>query len=298
MKATLLFLAIFCSGFTAAFATIHVIRVSNYQFTPKTVNAIVGDTVVWIWSEGTHTTTSTMLPAGVKPWDSPITSSQKRFGIRVTEAGIYKFKCTPHASSGMRGTINVSPSLVAELFSFEVTPLSDNADISWKTRQDNDIAYYNIKRSINNDDFSIIAQIEPGKTDAAVKLYNYVDENKEIQSKYIYYMIEMVDTKGNKQLSEIKMFSNAISAPKLITSLSPNPVSSSGHLMLQFNADDEGKMRVQLFDVSGQLVRQTDMSAVKGLNNGHFHLQDLKPGTYYLECRLGERYEKHTILVK
>jgi hypothetical protein len=66
--------------------------------------------------------------------------------------------------------------------------------------------------------------------------------------------------------------------------------------MLQFNADGDGQMHVQLFTQSGKLVTETNMTAVKGLNNGHLHLDALQPGSYYLVCTLGDKTEKHTVL--
>ena len=39
-----------------------------------------------------------------------------------------------------------------------------------------------------------------------------------------------------------------------------------------------GKMLVQLFTQGGKLVTETEMTANKGLNNGHFHLGNLTPG--------------------
>jgi hypothetical protein len=114
----------------------------------------------------------------------------------------------------------------------------------------------------------------------------------------VYYQIEMVDTKGSHELSSIQMFTQRVAAGKLITSISPNPISSPGHLMLQFNADKEGVLKVQLYNQAGAFVKETQMSAYKGLNNGHFHLGDLTPGSYYIVCTLGEIKEKHTIVVK
>ncbi len=293
MKKIFLLAALFAGAFSS-FATIHVVRVSNYQFSPKTTNAIVGDTIVWIWKEGSHTTTSTTIPAGATPWDSPINSSNKRFGIRVTEFGIYNYKCIPHASSGMRGTINVTPSLTAGLHNFNVTASGNDAFISWKTQQDDDIAYYSIKRSVDADNFSEVTRVSSNS--GAQQTYNYTDKTQDLENKFVYYMLEMVDKNGNKQLSDIKLFTKNVASSKLITSISPNPITSPGHLMMQFNADAEGKMLVQLYNSKGAVVKQTEMSAVKGLNNGHFHLGTLLPGTYYVQCTLGKQQEKYTIL--
>jgi len=81
--------------------------VGDFQFTPKTVNARVGDTISWSWQNGTHTTTSTSVPAGATSWDSPMNSSSTRFRTRVTVAGTYRYQCSFHFAMGMKGTIKV-----------------------------------------------------------------------------------------------------------------------------------------------------------------------------------------------
>ena len=126
--------------------------------------------------------------------------------------------------------------------------------------------------------------------------YSFTDDAA--SGKYVYYRLRMVDTKGNEEFTSIQMITRNVNSDKLVTSLSPNPVSKPGHLQLQFNSDIEGFMRVQLFGPSGRLIQEQNMSASKGVNNGHFHMGDLSPGSYYILCTLGTRTEKHTVIMK
>ena len=277
---------------TASFATIHVVKVSNFQFSPKTTNAVIGDTIVWMWKNGSHTTSSTTIPVGAMPWNAPMDSTHKIFGIRVMIAGTYNYRCNIHPLS-MKGVIHVTAGLTAGLHDFSVLSSGNNALINWSINNADDISYFAVKRSTDGDNFSEIARVNPSQ----LLSYSYADKST-LTGKYTYYEVEMVNKKGNSQLSDIKMFTNENTASKLITSLSPNPISSPGHLMLQFNADTEGSMLVRLYDANGLLVKQTEMTAVKGLNNGHFHLGTLTSGTYYLECTLGTVTEKYTVMYK
>ena len=106
MKKLLLFLSMACSMATVANATRHTVLVSDFAFTSATVTARVGDTVMWVWTNGDHTTTSTSIPAGAASWDAPITSTATTFSYKLTHTGTYSYVCTPHAP-GMGGTINV-----------------------------------------------------------------------------------------------------------------------------------------------------------------------------------------------
>lgn len=93
--------AIFISviNVNSAFAVKHVVNVQNYSFIPANLNVQVGDTIRWVWVNGTHTTTSTTIPSGAVAWDAPITSSNPVYEYRVSVAGVYNYLCTPHSST-------------------------------------------------------------------------------------------------------------------------------------------------------------------------------------------------------
>ncbi|MFZ4523526.1 MAG: T9SS type A sorting domain-containing protein [Bacteroidales bacterium] len=94
----------------STYATKHVVSVGNFFFSPVNLNVTVGDTIRWVWSAGTHTTTSTpgAIPAGASSWDALITSTITSFEYKVTVAGSYAYVCTPHAP-GMAGTFTAAP---------------------------------------------------------------------------------------------------------------------------------------------------------------------------------------------
>lgn len=99
-------------------ATINV-TVANFSFTPANINANVGDTIKWIWSNGGHTTTcngtnGTSRPTGAAPWNANINSGSPSFSYVLTVAGSYHYVCLPHAPD-MAGDINVSLSSITQL---------------------------------------------------------------------------------------------------------------------------------------------------------------------------------------
>jgi len=104
------------------FATKHIISVQNFNFSPSMVNNVqIGDTMRWQWVSGSHTTTSSTIPAGAAAWDSPINSSVTVYEYRVTTAGTYNYVCTPHAAGGMVGLFTVSAAAT-----LNVTPTNRN----------------------------------------------------------------------------------------------------------------------------------------------------------------------------
>ena len=110
MKKILVLAAILIGGVSAAWAADHPVTVSDFAFTPRTVTAVVGDTISWTWVSGMHTTStnSAHVPAGAVPWNKPIDASHTQFVMTVTVAGTYKYRCNFHFRQGMTGQILVS----------------------------------------------------------------------------------------------------------------------------------------------------------------------------------------------
>ncbi|MGE5316681.1 MAG: T9SS type A sorting domain-containing protein [Chloroflexota bacterium] len=92
-------------------ATVVVITQEDLTFSPSSTTVQVGDTVRWVWTSGSHTTTSTSVPAGAATWNSPLTSAVTQFEYIVTVEGTYNYVCTPHASLGMTGSFTATASL-------------------------------------------------------------------------------------------------------------------------------------------------------------------------------------------
>ena len=87
--------------------TAHTVQVSSNLFTPMNVNITVGDTVVWHWTQGIHTTTSDSL-TGQDVWDASIDVSNQTFRYVITEPGIIHYHCSYHQALGMTGTITAT----------------------------------------------------------------------------------------------------------------------------------------------------------------------------------------------
>ncbi len=105
MKKLYTILALMLS-FSQAHAALHIITVSDNQFTPATLNAECGDTVKWVWESGIHTTWSTSIPAGADLWFEQIDSFDTTYSYQVSLAGTYDYYCYNHPM--MTGSIIVT----------------------------------------------------------------------------------------------------------------------------------------------------------------------------------------------
>jgi plastocyanin len=111
MKKMLLFFAAATMIASVASATIITVNVAEFSFSPSSIpNAHVGDTIKWVWVNGTHTTTSGAIPTGATAWDAPIDATNTTYSYKLTKAGAYTYHCTPHQSMGMTASITVQGS--------------------------------------------------------------------------------------------------------------------------------------------------------------------------------------------
>lgn len=298
MKKFVLSLASLFLFFTITNAATITVHVANFQFTPAAVNAVVGDVIHWVWDNGSHTTTSVTIPAGAATWNANMNTTSKTFDYTITVVGTYDYHCIPHAPN-MAGTITATAALPVVLSYLNVSSTAGNkAMLTWKTLSEQNTASFIIKRSTNGSSFTEIGRVKAAGNSTAEKVYSFTDNNISKDNKYYYYMLQIADKDNQLTASDIKLFRNNTAVTKLITSMSPNPISSPGHLMLQFNADKAGTMLVQLYDATGKLVKQDEMGAVEGLNNGHFHLGNLAAGIYNIVFSMDKIKETKSIVVQ
>lgn len=218
------------------------------------------------------------------------------FQYKVTVAGTYNYWCTPHAP-GMAGTFTASEILPVTLTSFLVNASNANASLTWKTVSEQNTDYFSVRRSSNGSEYTEIARIPAAGNSSAEKTYSFTDTKISSSQQYYYYNLAIVDKDGKSAFSDTKLFKNKLSNLKLITSLSPNPV-SGGRLMMTFNADKEGKMNIRVINAEGKSILTTIMQAYPGVNNGHLHLGKLSKGSYSIVCILNGVKETRQVIVK
>lgn len=112
-------------GFTVK-ADTWLVEVEDFEFDPQTLNVSVGDTILWVWDEGFHTTTSTSVPAGAASWDQTISSTSPMYMYVVTQPGLYQYHCVPHSSMGMTANFIASGSVGIEQLSAPVLSMESN----------------------------------------------------------------------------------------------------------------------------------------------------------------------------
>lgn len=93
-------------------ATIVNVAVSDFQFTPSNFTINAGDTIMWFWVSGFHTTTSDNIPGSANAWDELIDPNSQMFMYVPTVSGNYTYECDFHsmmqASFTVTGNVGIS----------------------------------------------------------------------------------------------------------------------------------------------------------------------------------------------
>lgn len=291
-------------------ATVVVVKVSNFQFSPANPTVTVGDVIEFSFTEGFHNVSSrniaNALPAGAAEIYSGAASSSnpRTFDYTVTVAGTYKYICEIHADAasftGMVATFTATANLPVLFKDFEITATTDKKPLlNWSTLTEQNVDYFTVRRSSDGLTYENLAKISAVGNSTTLQNYSFIDNTISTKDRYVYYALTVTDKDGKLTYSPVKTFNNPSAvANKIVVSAGPNPITRPGQLMMQFNADKEGTLLLNIYNSVGKLVVQQKMSAFIGLNNGHVHVCDLAAGTYTLQFLLNGAKESRKVIVQ
>ncbi len=94
--------------------TTHTVEVRDFDYFPKNIDVVQGDTVKFVWTgQVKHTATSNnFTPNGAQGWNSGLLGNSASYKIVMTSLGANGYYCIPHGGPngiGQSGVINVLP---------------------------------------------------------------------------------------------------------------------------------------------------------------------------------------------
>ncbi len=90
------------------FATIHVVTLSGFSFSPASITVQQGDTVRWVKTTGFHNVAETSGVPVFRSGDPTSSAFTYDFVFSAPLAGAYSYQCDAHFSLGMTGTVTVN----------------------------------------------------------------------------------------------------------------------------------------------------------------------------------------------
>lgn len=168
--------------------------------------------------------------------------------------------------------------LPIDLISFNTAWLQKGktAKLDFKTDKENGICCFDIQKSTDGFNFYSIGTL-PAKNTSGIQSYSFIDNNA--KNKNQFYRLKIKGIAGKIEYSNIQQLQNDKATEILVF---PNPTTDV--LQLQLNAAYE-KMYIQIFNASGQLVKQLTVQASNQTIT--IPVQNLAAGKYWLQLQSG-----------
>ncbi|HYM94791.1 MAG TPA: T9SS type A sorting domain-containing protein, partial [Chitinophagaceae bacterium] len=160
--------------------------------------------------------------------------------------------------------------------------------LNWQAANEVDFARYEVERSSNGFDFSVIGSRNAlGNNMAGKQQYQYNDDLSAINGNVFYYRLKMVDIDGKAVYSNIVLIRKDEKNINGI-SIAPNPV-MNGVANVRFTSSSGGSVELRVVDLSGKMVLRQQNQIYAGNNSISLNdLSRLQSGIYTLQVADGE----------
>ena len=205
-------------------------------------------------------------------WEFPL-PDQTEGPNSVTVSGISQF--SPWVITG-----NNTP-LPVELISFTVAQISDLAVLKWETASESDNDYFEIQKSMNGKEFSILGTVEGSGNSNKKVSYSFTD--KDLSSGLTYYRLKQMDFDGTMTLSNVILLNAVVNSEGF--KIYPNPTKDIINIFSMAEWNNEISLKVS--DLFGREVLNKKYPYKKKAENLHLDLYNLSSGTYLLKIQSG-----------
>jgi pectate lyase len=176
------------------------------------------------------------------------------------------------------------------LIDFSVKKVNNEAVLTWKTVNEQDVSHFDVERSNDGKTFYSIGKVKPNNT-LAQSTYNLTDKGP--LSIIQYFRLKMVDLDGKTTFSKILSLSNT---DKTVNKLTIYPTTASDVLTVETTLNAAATLKI--VDVLGRVLIQKQIEASGAILTNAITINGLPNGVYSLivenkEARLIEKFVKN-----
>jgi hypothetical protein len=169
--------------------------------------------------------------------------------------------------------------LPVNLLSFSAQSKGNGILLQWQTAEETDNGYFELERSIDGSNYSVVQRIA-GRNGIALQQYEWNDETVAvIHIRRFLYRLKIVSVTGKAEYSHTVVV-HIDKQSSLISSVQPNPVSSTLHIGLTMPA--KGRLTITLLDINGRVLRKEHIMVPKGSSNYVMNDMERLPAGIYL----------------
>ncbi len=188
-----------------------------------------------------------------------------------------RFSIPSFSEFWLHGSSSLSP-LPVELISFSAScQNNENVKLMWSTASEKNNDHFIIERSLGDNSWSEIAQIQGAGNSQNIINYSYVDEQSIRGTSY--YRLIQVDFDGNETVYDIKSVTCGSGSSSIVAY--PNP--AQNNLTVEISSmTDLGETIISLSDVSGKIIIQKIIDIEHGQTMIPFNTSELSTGSYFV----------------
>lgn len=173
--------------------------------------------------------------------------------------------------------VNSCGQLPVTLTSFTGKYSNGVSTLDWQTSQELNSDHFELFKSSDGQDFSLVATIKSAGLSNVIKNYSYQDNSPNTGSN-VYYRLKQVDVDGKYTFSSIVKLTLGLSTSVVVY---PNPFNND--FTVSFSANKTAPATLKLMNSTGQLVFLKTITVNKGNNSILVNnLPSIKPGIYYM----------------
>lgn len=207
---------------------------------------------------------------------SSMNNYRYRLAVATSKAGLANSSCV-YFNDYTLIVADCGQQLPVTLTSFTGRYANGASILDWQTSQELNSDRFELYKSSNGQDFSIVASVKAAGISNLVKNYTYQD-NTSNSGKYVYYRLKQVDINDKFTYSFIVKLSLGLTTS---VSVYPNPFSNA--FTISFSAGKTANATVKLQSSTGQTIFTKTISVNNGNNSVLINnLPTMNPGIYYM----------------
>jgi hypothetical protein len=215
-------------------------------------------------------------PAANYTWTPNVTTGRS-FIFTPVATGVTIFRAADNFGNIIDSfTVTATNTLPVSLLDYNVTLTSDSkVNVNWSTVTELNNNFFNIERSVNGRDYTIIGTVNATGNSTSRQDYSFVDEFPLPGTSY--YRLSQTDIDSHKEYLGIKRIVNNEKEFEVKT-LS----TSKGKLVLQISSVNRLNAQLRIFDITGRERKSEKLNLLPGVTNREFNLSS---GVYIWEIR-------------
>jgi beta-galactosidase GanA len=168
----------------------------------------------------------------------------------------------------------------------------NGVDIKWQTASENNSAYFAVERSLDGQNWNVIAEKAAAGNSTSLLNYSIIDEDRMAGTRY--YRLNQVDKNGASVV--YGPISSSCSFNEMTVTVFPNPSTSDVTIAVQ--TPIAGMVELNIHAMDGKLIAHSSAMIESGSTALPFNLEGNKSGVYLVRITLNGKTSIEKLIIQ